>query len=630
MLNFSKLSLRRGSRVLLEDVSLIINRGYRVGVTGANGVGKSSLFALIRNQLHADSGEFSMPPNRVIAHVAQETPAAEQSAIDYVIDGDAQLREIEKQIEVAQAQDQGETLAHLYSQFEAIDGYSATARAALILTGLGFSQPQLENAVKTFSGGWRMRLNLAQALMCRSDLMLLDEPTNHLDLDAVIWLEDWLRVYQGTLLLISHDREFLDAITTHIAHIEQCGMTLYTGNYSEFEKRRAQQLAQQQLAYTRQQQEIARVQRFISRFGAKATKAKQAQSRVKALQRMELISAAHVDSPFNFSFFKPEKLPSVLLQIEKVDVGYHNVPLLKKINFTVSAGDRIGLLGHNGAGKSTLIKLLSGELKTLSGEFVSAKHINIAYFAQHQIEQLDLHASPLLHLQRLDPKATEQSLRNFLGGFAFFDDMATSPVGPLSGGEKARLVLALMIYQKPNLLLLDEPTNHLDMEMRHALTTALQEFEGAMMIVSHDRHLLRTVTDKLFLIHQGQVELFKGDVDDYRTFVNKPGEQNQEEGMAKPDVNNRKRQRQLDAEKRKQLQPLKRKLKTLEASMEKLTAEKEALQAQLSDNSLYEASEKQRLTQLLEQQGIVANTLEELEMEWLVLSEELEAIEKAQ
>lgn len=630
MLNFSKLILRRGSRVLLEDVSLIINRGYRVGVTGANGVGKSSLFALIRNQLHADSGEFSMPPNMVIAHVAQETPAAEQSAIDYVIDGDAQLREIEKQIEVAQAQDQGETLAHLYSQFEAIDGYSATARAALILTGLGFSQPQLEYAVKTFSGGWRMRLNLAQALMCRSDLMLLDEPTNHLDLDAVIWLEDWLRAYQGTLLLISHDREFLDAITTHVAHIEQCSMTLYTGNYSEFEKRRAQQLAQQQLAYTRQQQEIARVQRFISRFGAKATKAKQAQSRVKALQRMELISAAHVDSPFNFSFFKPEKLPSVLLQIEKVDVGYHNVPLLKKINFTVSAGDRIGLLGHNGAGKSTLIKLLSGELKPLSGEFVSAKHINIAYFAQHQIEQLDLHASPLLHLQRLDPKATEQSLRNFLGGFAFFDDMATSPVEPLSGGEKARLVLALMIYQKPNLLLLDEPTNHLDMEMRHALTTALQEFEGAMMIVSHDRHLLRTVTDKLFLIHQGQVELFKGDVDDYRTLVNKPGEQKPEEGTAKPDVNNRKRQRQLDAEKRKQLQPLKRKLKTLEASMEKLTAEKEALQAQLSDNSLYEASEKQRLTQLLEQQGIVTNTLEELEMEWLVLSEELEAIEKAQ
>ncbi|MGD8484007.1 MAG: ATP-binding cassette domain-containing protein, partial [Thioalkalispiraceae bacterium] len=554
MLNFDQLSLRRGPRELLHDVSCVIHHGQKVGITGANGVGKSSLFALIRGQLQADSGDFALPANTVIAHVAQETPALDRPAIDYVIDGDQQLRDIEQRIRHAEQQHDGEQLAHLYAELESIDGYSANTRAAKLMQGLGFSSAQQHTPVTDFSGGWRMRLNLAQALMCRSDLLLLDEPTNHLDLEAVLWLEDWLRSYPGTLLLISHDRDFLDRITTHIAHIEQGTLTLYTGNYSAFEIRRAEQLANQQAAYEKQQREIKHMQSFVDRFRAKATKARQAQSRLKALQRMEVISQAHVDSPFHFQFKQPDKLPDTLLQLDEVNIGYADTPILGKVTLSIRQGDRLGLLGYNGAGKSTLIKLLAGELSAQGGEIKTARDLNIGYFAQHQLEQLDGEASPLLHLQRLDPKATEQSLRNFLGGFGFGNDMAVSKVAPFSGGEKARLVLAMIVYQKPNLLLLDEPTNHLDLEMRHALSVALQDYVGAMLIVSHDRHLLRSVTDSLLLVADGRVSPFDGDLDDYRQWIKdqnkqtEPADTTSDKGQPladEPPPVNKKQQRQL-------------------------------------------------------------------------------------
>jgi len=628
MLKFTNLSLRRGPRELLQGVNLTIHHGQRVGITGSNGVGKSSLFSLILGSLHADSGDVFLPKNLVIAHVAQETPALDTTAIEYVLDGDVQLRQLEKDIKAAEESGQGEALAHLYSEMEAIDGYTANSRAATLLNGLGFTTEQETAAVKQFSGGWRMRLNLAQALMCRSDILLLDEPTNHLDLDAVIWLEAWLKSYKGTLLLISHDRDFLDNVADSIAHIENQAITLYSGNYSAFEVRRAEFLATQQSAFEKQQREVQHMQKFVERFKAKATKAKQAQSRVKALERMELIAPAHVDSPFNFHFRQADKMPNPLVTLVDAAMGYSETPLLSKVKLAIHPGDRIGLLGHNGAGKSTLIKLLSGELKTLAGEYISAKELNIGYFAQHQLEQLDFEASPLLHLQRIDPNATESDLRKYLGGFAFNNDMAIEPVAPLSGGEKARLVLALLVYQKPNLLLLDEPTNHLDLEMRHALTMAMQEFEGAMIIVSHDRHLLRTVTDNLLLVAHGRVVEFDGSLEDYRTWLSQQNKSSvatptQEKANSK-DGQNKKQLRQNAAEKRKQLKPLQNKLKKLEKQMEELSSSKELLEEQLADNDIYSENNKDRLKKLLEEQGQVDNSLQQVELDWLEVSEELE------
>jgi len=629
MLKFTNLSLRRGPRELLQDVDLTLYHGQKVGITGSNGVGKSSLFALILGNLHADTGDVFLPKNLVIAHVAQETPALDTTAIEYVLDGDVQLRQLEDEIKKAENTNDGEALAHLYSDMEAIDGYSAKSRAATLLNGLGFTTDQESAEVKQFSGGWRMRLNLAQALMCRSDILLLDEPTNHLDLDAVIWLETWLKNYKGTLLLISHDRDFLDNVADNIAHIENQGITLYSGNYSAFEIRRAESLATQQSVYEKQQREVQHMQKFVERFKAKATKAKQAQSRVKALERMELIAPAHVDSPFNFHFRQAEKMPNPLITLDEVAIGYTETPLLSKVKLTIHPGDRIGLLGHNGAGKSTLIKLLSGELKALQGDVTTAKELNIGYFAQHQLEQLDFDASPLLHLQRLDPKATESDLRKYLGGFAFNNDMAIEPVAPLSGGEKARLVLALVVYQKPNLLLLDEPTNHLDLEMRHALTVAMQEFEGAMIIVSHDRHLLRTVTDNLLLVAKGKVVEFDGSLEDYRTWLSQenkisPMAEKEEKTTSDNDGQNKKQMRQNSAEKRKLLKPLQNKLKKLEKQMEILSANKELLETKLADNNIYDESNKENLKKLLEEQGQVDNNLQQVEIDWLDVSEELE------
>ena len=638
MLKFSHLDLRRGAQLLLQDVDVTIHPGQKVGITGANGCGKSSLFALINNELQADSGDFFMPPGWVVAHVAQESPSTERSALDYVIDGDQQLRTIEAAIAQAGASNEGEKLGQLYAQLEEADGYTANSRAAQLLSGLGFQQ-QLNDPVNSFSGGWRMRLNLARALMCRSDLLLLDEPTNHLDLDAVLWLEEWLKKYPGTLLLISHDRDFLDSVMTHIIHIEHQHMTLYTGNYSQFERVRAEQLAQQQVLYERQQREIKHIQSFINRFKAKATKAKQAQSRVKTLEKMELISQAHVDSPFHFEFHAPGKIPNPLIALEDIRLAYADSVILDHVHINLQPGSRIGLLGHNGAGKSTFIKLLAGELQAASGRVERSSELRIGYFAQHQLEQLHSEDTPLEHFfresQRLGKKATEQELRNHLGSFGFSGDKVESKIAPFSGGEKARLVFATLVYQKPNLLLLDEPTNHLDLDMRHAISLALQTFEGAMVIVSHDRHLLRSVSDEFYLVADKKVAAFKGDLEDYRNWINEQKKlaghntdsdrkDRELQGTASPSSPSRKEQKRLDAEKRKLLRPLQNRLAGLERDMDKLNQEKLRLETLLAEPDIYEASQKQQLKELLQQQADISRTLDETEEQWMQISEQLE------
>ncbi len=628
MLNFKNISLRRGTRVLFANTSFTLHKGQKIGITGANGVGKSSFFALIRNELHPDEGDFTMPPNLEVAHVAQETHAVDQAAIDYIIDGDQELRHIQQAINKAEQASDGIKQAELFAKMDTIGGYTATSRAARLMNGLGFQRPQEQLSVNSFSGGWRMRLNLAQALMCRSDILLLDEPTNHLDLDAVIWLQDWLYKYPGTLLLISHDREFLDTITDHIVHIENHVGVIYTGNYSAFEKMRAEKLAQQKTSYEKQQREIAHIQSFITRFRAQATKAKQAQSRIKSLERMELIAQAHVDSPFHFSFATPEKLPNPMVKLEGVSIGYEDKNILNNVDLFIGPGARIGLLGPNGAGKSTLIKVLANELGITSGEIQLADTLKIGYFAQHQLEQLRLDESPLWHLQKINPKATEKELRNFLGGFNFQGDKIFDPIEPFSGGEKARVVLALLVYQNPNLLLLDEPTNHLDLEMRHALGVALQDYQGAIIIISHDRHMLRTVTDQLYLVANNTVTAFDGDLDDYRLWLNEQkllaNDHSGDTPETTPSVN-KKEQRKLEAERRKKLKPLYDALKKADKNLERYYTQQKQLEEQLADSSLYAEANKARLKQVLQEKAQVDQSLEETELEWMDVSEQLEA-----
>lgn len=630
VLNFKSVTLRRGPNVLINDVNLMIPVAAKVGVIGANGCGKSTLFALIKNELHADQGEYRHPQDWVIAHVAQETPAVESTALNAVLDGDSELRQLEQQLALSNAEEDAHKIAHLHERMDEIGGYTARSRAASLMHGLGFAHQDIENPVSSFSGGWRMRLNLAQALMCRSDLLLLDEPTNHLDLDAVIWLESWLRSYQGTLLLISHDREFLDRCIDRVIHIEQQKINLYTGNYSQFEVIRAEKLAQQQAGHLKQQREIEHMQSFIARFKAKASKAKQAQSRVKALERMEKIAPAHVDSPFHFSFPEFKPVSSSLLRLEKVAVGYADQAIIEDVNISIEAGARIGLIGPNGAGKSTLIRALAGELALMQGESLQAKGLKIGYFAQHQLEQLHDNDSPFDHLQRLDAKITDQTGRNFLGGFNFQNDRVYEPIAPFSGGEKARLVLALLVYQKPNLLLFDEPTNHLDLDMRYALTAALGAYEGALVVVSHDRHLIRTCTDTLLLVAEGQVVEFDGDIEDYRLWLNKQVKAT--EGAiathAESHVISRKQKRQMEAHRRQQLQPMRNKVNKLDKQLHELSEKKQQLESELADPDLYSVANKDKAKQLIRAQGDLANELAHVEAAWFAASEELEHAEQ--
>ncbi|MEJ2330725.1 MAG: ATP-binding cassette domain-containing protein [Gammaproteobacteria bacterium] len=625
MIRFEAVTLLRGSKRLFADSSLTIHPGQKIGLTGRNGTGKSSLFALLLGQLEVDAGTISLPERWVIAHVAQETPSSDRSALDFVLDGDTELRELQQAIATT---GDGNRQAELHATLEAIDGYRAESRAGRLLHGLGFTSDAQQRPVNSFSGGWRMRLNLARALMCRSDLLLLDEPTNHLDLDAVIWLEGWLRNYPGTLILISHDRDFLDAVVTHIVNIEQEQLDLYTGNYSAFEVTRAERLANQQAAHEKQQREIVHMQQFVDRFRAKATKAKQAQSRLKALEKMTLIAPAHVDSPFRFSFPQPEKKPSPLVVIEEGATGYDHARVLEAINLTITSGDRIGLLGPNGAGKSTLIKLLAGQLALLDGRRTDSREIRIGYFAQHQVDQLHPEHSPFDHLRQLDRRISEQEGRNFLGGFGFHGDRALEPVKPFSGGEKARLALALIVYQRPNLLLLDEPTNHLDLEMRQALVEALQEYEGAMLIVSHDRYLLRATCDSFWLVDAGRLDEFRGDLEDYRQWL---AGRDATDTATETDRNetlpalSRKEQKRLEAEQRQRLSPLKKSVDRLEKQVETLQSRNSELEALLADSDLYSDERKEQLRRLLEEKQSNDATLGEAEEQWMEAMEAYEA-----
>ncbi|MCS6177631.1 ABC transporter ATP-binding protein [Shewanella baltica] len=630
MISINQAQLIRGSKTLLDETSLTIYPGHKVGLVGANGTGKSSLLALILGHLSLDKGEFSLPSGWQIATVAQETPALDVSALEYVIDGDSEYRQLEALLHKAQEDNDGNTIALLHGKIDAIGGYAIHSRAGSLLAGLGFSEADQSNPVKSFSGGWRMRLNLAQALLCRSDLLLLDEPTNHLDLDTMYWLEGWIKSYQGTLILISHDRDFIDEIVDEIVHVENQKLNFYKGNYSAFERIRAERMSQQQVAFERQQKERAHMQSFVDRFRYKASKAKQAQSRLKALERMTELLPSQADSPFYMEFRAPEALPNPLIKMEQVAIGYSDKPILSKVHLNLVPGARIGLLGRNGAGKSTLIKLLSGQLSPMTGLYEPNPGVNIGYFAQHQIEFLRLDDTPMQHLVRLAPNAREQELRNFLGGFGFNGDMALSPVRPFSGGEKARLVLALLVWQRPNLLLLDEPTNHLDLEMRHALTMALQTFEGAMVVVSHDRHLLRLTCSDYYLVDQGEVRAFDGDLDDYHQWLLDAAKANSNQNSTSDEIKpaaDKKQQKRLEAEIRQKVSPLKRKQTKLETEQQKLSERLAELEHLLADSELYDQDNKAKLTSVLTERTSLTQTLEDSEMQWLELQEEIDAME---
>lgn len=628
MIRLEKLTLQRGPQRLLSEADLTLHPGQKAGLVGANGAGKSSLFALLRGELGADGGECHIPASWRIAHMRQEIDDLERLAVDYVLDGDVELRRIQRELAAAEAAHDGTAQARLHTELDTADGYSADARARKLLAGLGFEPAQMERRVGDFSGGWRMRLNLAQALMCPSDLLLLDEPTNHLDLDAILWLEGWLKSYPGTLLLISHDRDFLDAVVEQIIHVEQQKLTQYRGGYSAFERARAERLAQQQQAYDKQQAQRAHMEDFIRRFKAKASKARQAQSRLKALERLEELAPAHVDSPFDFSFREALKVSSPLLDLAEGRLGYGERAVLDKVKLQLVPGARIGLLGPNGAGKSTLIKTLAGELQPLGGRLQRGENLAVGYFAQHQLDALDPKASPLLHLQRIARDEREQTLRDFLGGFDFRGERCDEPVVNFSGGEKARLALALIAWQRPNLLLLDEPTNHLDLEMRLALTMALQEFEGAVLVVSHDRHLLKSTTDQFLLVAEGRVQEFDGDLDDYaRWLVDFRARQQPASADPVGERTDKRAQRQAAAALRQQLAPHKREADKLEKQLGEVQEKLAAIEAQLADAQLYEAARKDELKQRLAEQSTLKAREAQLEEAWLACLETLEALQ---
>jgi ATP-binding cassette subfamily F protein 3 len=617
LIRFSQLTLIRGTKPLLEGADVSLNPGERVGLIGNNGSGKSSLFALLRGELHADKGDVDFPAHWRVAHVAQETPALDRPAAEYAIDGDVHLRSLEKRLLEAETSNDGNLIGELHAALADADAYTVRPRAEKLLIGLGFAKETLDQPVASFSGGWRMRLNLAQALMCPSDLLLLDEPTNHLDLDAILWLEEWLKRYSGTLLIVSHDRDFLDGVVTHIVHIDQKKLRRYTGDYSSFEVQRAQNLVLAAGQIEKQQRERAHLQSFIDRFKAKATKARQAQSRMKMLAKMEDLAPLHAAAPFSFEFREPLRAPNPLLVLEDVQAGYENKVVLSDLNFSLQSDQRIGLLGVNGAGKSTLIKTIAGTLAPLSGSAVFNKGLEIGYFAQHQVEMLRDDQSPRWHLERLAPGVREQELRNFLGGFNFPGDMATSPIQNFSGGEKARLALALIVWQRPNLLLLDEPTNHLDLETREALTVALAQFEGTLVLVSHDRHLLRATTDQFMIVAGGKLQPFDGDLDDYRDWLLKSKMELPEKKEAV--LKSRSSRKEKKASDKK---PIESRIKRLEEQMAKLNAKKSTIETQLADPAVY--GDPGRLEPILADQAYVARELGQLETEWLARQGELE------
>jgi ATP-binding cassette subfamily F protein 3 len=634
MLVCKQLTLARAGHPLIEAVDLQLHPGWRVGLVGANGAGKSSLFALFAGELPPEKGDFSMPAHWRLARVSQETPALPDAALDFVLAGDAELMQLEAELthlEAAGEAADGERIAHLHARYGDIDGYSARARAAEVLHGLGFSDADFRRPVAEFSGGWRVRLNLARALSCRADLLLLDEPTNHLDLDAVLWLEGWLKKLPCALIVISHDRDFLDAVVERIMAIENGRLTLHGGNYSAYERTRAARLAAEQAAFAAQRRRIACLQGFIDRFKAKASKARQAQSRVKALARMESVVAAHVDSPFDFSFARPDHLPDPLLVLHRGSTGYAGQTLLENLEMTLRPGCRIGLLGRNGAGKSTLIKLLANELPLLAGERHEAKTLAIGYFAQHQLEQLRPDETPLQHLLRQEPQTPEQVLRDYLGGFDFHGDRATRLVGPFSGGEKSRLALALLIRRKPNLLLLDEPTNHLDLEMREALCFALQDFAGGVVLVSHDRHLLRAVTDELWRVDAGRATLFDGDLDDYARLLSVAAPLATPDATASAQKQERRQQREAEAAARQQRwqkrRPLQKELAQLDKQLAALGAKAKELETLLANPALYAPdADLQHQKELARQRQEAQTTLEAAELRWLEIHETLDGM----
>lgn len=629
MISLTNIELRRGVKLLLNDAELSIHPGQHIGIIGANGSGKSSLFKLLLGQVTADAGELSIPSDWRIAHMAQELATSERSALDFVIDGDPVLREIEATVEAALAANDNNRLANAYEKMDTINGFDAHYRAEQLLHGLGFYQSEISRPVNSFSGGWRIRLNLAQALMSPSDLMLLDEPTNHLDLDATLWLEGWLKSYIGTLLIISHDRDFLDNVVSRIVHLEHQKTNAYKGTYSAFERLRGERLALQQASFEKQQKRRKDVEDFVARFRYKASKAKQAQSRLKELQRMESIAPAHVDSPFYFNFPAPKKAYGALANISQATLGYSDKPVLKNVNFDLHPGTRIGLLGPNGAGKSTLINSLTGDLDLLEGVRVYGENLKVGYFAQHQLEVLDLQASPLLHIQRISPSATDQEIRNFLGGFDFHSDKALDPIKDFSGGEKARVALALIVWQKPNLLLLDEPTNHLDLEMRHALTMALQGYEGALVVISHDRHLLRNTVDEFYLVANGTVTEFEGDLKDYQKWLKDFVRRAEVEVIEEPDiVDDKKSNRKQTAKNREKLAPMTKNIRELETLMSQLENELKEIQERLADENIYKSEQKKQLSGALAEQSNVEKRLKKCEEQWLDSQDQLEELER--
>ena len=620
MLSFNNLELVLGGKTLFDDVSLTIHHHQKVGLVGANGTGKTSLFKIIKKEIEVDQSTVSFPSDLRISYLAQEVKGTDEIALDYVLSGDSNLIEIQKKIENAEIEENYEILGELYEVYSSLDGYSAKSKAEQLMVGLGFKSDDFDKPLKDFSGGWRVRLNLAKTLMQPSDLMLLDEPTNHLDLDAILWLSNWIKSFKGALILISHDRDFLDDCVSYVAHLYHQSIELYSGNYSQFEILRAAKMAEIQSNFIKQQKEVAHIQSFINRFKAKATKARQAQSRVKALEKMELIAPAHIDSPFNFTISETDKISNPLVTLNRAELGYSE-PILLNVGFTICPGDRIGLLGPNGAGKSTLIKSIVGTLPILDGDRETGTNYRVGYFSQHQVDDLDLTISAFVHIQRLDETKTEKQIRTYLGGFAFKGDKVKDPIRLFSGGEKARLAFAIISYQKPNILLMDEPTNHLDMEMRHALTVAIQTFKGAILLISHDRHLLNSSVDTFYLVDKGALEIFDGDLDDYKNYILDIKSSESKESKKKKPINETPKE-----DNSQKIKTLNSGISKLDKRLFRLNTKLAEANNKLADPELYSDGSSINLQDLIRNQLELTNEIEAAEKEWMDKAAELDIL----